>query len=101
MLQWFVYIVRCRNGTLYTGIATDVKRRLAEHESSTGRGARYLRGKVPLELLLARAAGSRETALRVEHRIKRLPRARKEELAREASLLDRIIEGEAGRASTA
>ena len=98
---WFVYVVRCADGTLYTGIATDVARRLAEHEGSTGRGAKYLRGRTPLELLLARATGSREIALRVEHRIKQLPRARKEELARKVTLLDRLLEEEAERATPA
>ena len=88
---WFVYLVRCKDGTLYTGIATDVARRLAEHGGSTGRGAKYLRGRLPLELLLARKLGSRESALRVEYRIKRLPRARKESLVRDLTLLDRIV----------
>ena len=89
--SWFIYLVRCKDGTLYTGIATDVARRLAEHDGSTGRGAKYLRGRQPLELLLARELGSRESALRVEHRIKRLPRAGKESLVRDVTLLDRII----------
>jgi len=98
---WFVYVVRCKDGTLYTGIATDVERRLAEHAGSAGRGAKYLRGRQPLELLLARAMGSREIALRVEHRIKKLPRSRKDELVSAAALLDRIVEEERERASSA
>lgn len=101
LTQWFVYVVRCKDGTLYTGIATDVARRLSEHESATGRGAKYLRGKTPLRLLLTRAANSRETALRVEHRMKQLPRARKEELLRDPAQLDRIVEEEAARAAPA
>jgi len=101
MAAWFVYVVRCRDGTLYTGIATDVARRLAEHEGSTGRGAKYLRGKTPLELLLTRVAGPREVALRVEHRIKQMPRPRKEELVRDATLLDRLLEEESARVTPA
>ena len=93
---WFVYVVRCGDGTLYTGIAKDVTRRLAEHTSGAGRGAKYLRGRQPLELMLARDAGSRELALRVEHRVKRLPRAKKEELVRDVEALDRMI-GEAAK----
>ena len=89
---WYVYMVRCGDGTLYTGIAKDVPRRLAEHEGSTGRGAKYLRGRQPLELLLTHEAGSREAALRVEHRVKRLPRARKEHLVMNAALLDELVE---------
>ncbi len=80
MPDWSVYIVRCRNGALYTGIATDVRRRIAEHARNDGRGAKYLRGKGPLELVFVTAAGSRENAQRIESRIKRLPKSRKEEL---------------------
>lgn len=74
-----LYIVRCANGSLYTGIATDVSKRLAEHESS-GRGARYLRGKGPLEVVFAEVVGDRATASRLEHRVKQLSRARKLQL---------------------
>jgi putative endonuclease len=80
MTQWSVYIVRCRDGTLYTGIATDVRRRIAEHARNQGRGAKYLRGRGPLKLVFVRAIGARGTALRVESRIKKLPKARKEAL---------------------
>jgi putative endonuclease len=89
--SWSVYILRCANGALYTGIATDVARRLEEHASGTGRGAKALRGRQPLELLVAREVGAREMALRVEHRIKRLAPVRKAELARDAALLERFI----------
>lgn len=74
-----LYIVRCADGTLYTGIATDVDRRLREHEGGV-RGAKYLRGKGPLELEFVEHLGSRSAASRAEHRIKRLERCRKEEL---------------------
>lgn len=77
---WFLYMLRCRDGTLYTGIATDVARRLAEHEGAGPRGARYLRGRGPLQLALSLAVGPRGDALRLEHRVKRLGRAAKEEL---------------------
>ena len=74
-----LYIVRCANGSLYTGIATDVSKRLAEHESSP-RGARYLRGKGPLEVVFAEVVGDRARASRLEHRVKQLGRAQKLEL---------------------
>jgi putative endonuclease len=77
---WSVYIVRCGDGTLYTGIALDVRRRIAQHARAAGQGAKYLRGRGPLRLVFARRVGSRGGALRAEHRIKRLPRTRKEEL---------------------
>lgn len=74
-----LYIVRCADDSLYTGIATDVERRVAEHESGT-RGAKYLRGKGPLELALVREVGDRATASVLERRVKRLTRPQKEAL---------------------
>lgn len=76
---WSLYLLRCGDGTLYTGIATDVERRLAEHLDGR-RGARYLRGRGPLELLFAEPVGDRTLASRAERRVKRLPRASKERL---------------------
>jgi putative endonuclease len=81
MAQWSVYIVRCRDGALYTGIATDVRRRIAEHAGNTGRGAKYLRGRGPLRLVFELTVDSKALALRLESQIKKLPKARKEELA--------------------
>ena len=80
MARWSVYIVRCGDGALYTGIATDVRRRIAEHARHDGRGAKYLRGRGPLRLVFARVIGSRGMALRIETRIKKLSKARKESL---------------------
>ncbi|HXU12257.1 MAG TPA: GIY-YIG nuclease family protein [Candidatus Binatia bacterium] len=80
MARWSVYILRCADGTLYTGIATDVRRRLAEHVRGGGRGAKYLRGRGPLRIVFARAVRTRGTALRLESRIKKLSKARKEAL---------------------
>ena len=77
--EYSLYIVRCRDGSLYTGIATDVDRRLREHESGN-RGARYLRGRGPLQLEFTQHLGDRATALRLEHRVKRLQREPKEAL---------------------
>ncbi len=86
--QFRLYIVRCADGALYTGIATDVERRLAEHEAGS-RGARFLRGRAPFELVFDEAAGNRAQASRLEYRVKRLPRRQKLELiARRLSLRD-------------
>ncbi len=74
---WHVYIVRTGDGTLYTGVTTDVARRIAEHRAGRGRGARYLRGRAPLEIVYRRKLGARGLALRVEWRLKRRPRADK------------------------
>lgn len=95
--DWWLYMVRCRDGSLYTGIATDVPRRLAEHAAPGGRGARYLRGRGPLKLVLQRRIGPRPLALRVEAGVKRLTRAGKEELAGRGDLLGRLIDRCAAR----
>jgi len=80
MARWFVYMVRCGDGALYTGIATDVPRRVAEHAQINGKGAKYLRGKGPLRLVFVKAIGTKGLALRVESQIKKLAKAQKEEL---------------------
>jgi putative endonuclease len=77
--RWSVYMLRCRDGSLYTGIATDVRRRVAEH-GTDAKGAKYLRGRRPLEVVFQADIGSRSLATRAEIRIKRLSRAAKEEL---------------------
>jgi len=77
---WHVYMLRCGDGSLYSGITTDVERRLTEHESGAGRGAKALRGRRPLQLVLAREVGSRGLAQAVESRIKKLAKTDKERL---------------------
>jgi putative endonuclease len=76
---WFVYILGCADGSLYTGIARDVEARLRAHAS--GRGARYTRGRGPLRLLFVEPAASHGSALRREAAIRRLGRAGKMALA--------------------
>jgi putative endonuclease len=80
MEVWHLYLVRAADGSLYTGIATDVERRLAEHGGAGGRGSKYLRGRGPVELAFDRPIGSHGLALKVEHRVKRLSRPDKERL---------------------
>lgn len=88
--SWSVYLLRCADGSLYTGIATDVARRFAEHGDSD-RGAKYLRGRGPLRLELCREVGNRSLASRVEHRIKRLPKTRKEALLKEPLAIEKLL----------
>jgi putative endonuclease len=86
--EYSIYIVRCNDGTLYTGIATDVERRIEEHQAGP-RGAKYLRGKGPLRLEFSEMIGDRSTAQQCEYRVKRLERERKEALiAGQCSLAD-------------
>ncbi len=76
--RWFVYVVRCSDGSLYTGIARDVAARMARHES--GKGARYTRGRGPLELCAKRRCASKSEALILEYAIKHLSRPAKQQL---------------------
>jgi putative endonuclease len=75
MERWFVYVARCSDGTLYVGVARDVAARMAAHDA--GRGARYTRGRGPLQVLATRRCTSHGDALRLEMAFKRLPRAEK------------------------
>jgi putative endonuclease len=75
MAKWHVYIVECADGTLYTGVATNVRRRIAEHDA--GKGARYTRGRGPIRLRYTAVKRTRSNALKEEARIKRLSRAEK------------------------
>lgn len=80
MNTWFLYVIRCKRGNLYTGITTDVERRLKEHARDGKRGAKCLRGRDPLTLVMKKRVGSKGTALRLEAKIKKLPKAKKEML---------------------
>lgn len=77
--EFSLYILRCADGTLYTGIATDVRRRVEEHRAGN-RGAKFLRGKEPLDIVFAEKVGDRALASRLEYRVKRLSRQQKLDL---------------------
>ena len=79
--NWKVYMLRCGDDSLYTGIAMDVERRLAVHRS--GKGAKYTRGRGPLELVYMEECGSHSDALKRELAIKALSRIEKEALCKE------------------
>jgi len=78
MNNWFLYLIRCRNGRLYTGITTDVERRFGEHESGDKKGSKYLRGKTPLTLVLKKRVGDKSMALKIEAKVKKMPKTKKE-----------------------
>jgi putative endonuclease len=80
---WQVYLLRCRDGSLYAGITVDLERRLGAHQ--TGRGAAYTRSRRPVELVYTEPARDHSAALRREAALKRLPRAQKLELVMTAS----------------
>ena len=76
--MWYLYILRCGDGSLYTGITTDVEKRLEAHRA--GKGAKYTRGRGPLELVYREECGTHSAALKRELEIKRLSRPDKEKL---------------------
>ena len=69
--RWWVYLVECRDGSQYTGIAVDVARRIDQHNA--GKGARYTRGRGPVRLVAKTGPMVRGEALRLEARVKQLP----------------------------
>ena len=80
--QWHVYLVRCADDTLYTGVAIDVRRRVAEHNGSGKAGARYTRARRPVTLVHQERAAGRSEAGKREYAIKQLPRSAKLALLR-------------------
>ena len=79
----FVYILRCADGTLYTGYTIDLERRIQQHQS--GRGARYTRTRIPVELVYSKSFRTRRAAMQREVEIKRYSRPRKMKLVQENS----------------
>lgn len=80
MAYWTIYIVRCADSTLYTGIARDAVRRVEEHNSGSRLAASYTRGRRPVVLVYQEAAASRSEALKREYQIKQMSRNDKERL---------------------
>ncbi len=89
MSVWFLYLIRCRDNSLYTGIAVDVARRFAAHQN--GSGAKYLRGRGPLELVFQKKIGSRSLATAVEIKVKKLSKVKKEDLIKSKTQIARIV----------
>ncbi len=83
--NWQVYILRCRDDTLYTGITNDLKKRLQTHNEK--RGARYTRSRLPVTLVYREEALSRSLASRREAAIKKLPRSKKLKLITESEIV--------------
>lgn len=81
-MSWCVYMLRCRDGTLYTGSTNDLTRRLAAHNAGTG--AKYTRSRLPVTLAYTEPCADRSTALRREYALKQLTRAEKEALIRQS-----------------
>ena len=82
-MMWFVYMVRCHDGSLYTGITTNVGRRVIEHNTSK-KGAKYTRSRRPVELAWRSHGMSVMTAAKNEYRIKQMTKRQKEDFLRTA-----------------
>jgi predicted GIY-YIG superfamily endonuclease len=85
MSQWFVYILRCIDGNLYTGVTTNLKRRLEEHNAGTA--SRYTRSRLPVKMVYKEKTKSRSTALKRELEIKSWPRHKKIDLIKSKNRL--------------
>ncbi|MFN3188572.1 MAG: GIY-YIG nuclease family protein [Candidatus Paceibacteria bacterium] len=85
-MQWYVYIVRCADGTLYTGVTTDLERRMTEHNGLTktanAKGAKYTKARRPVVLVYQEEVVGRGEAQRREASLRKLTRAEKEKLAK-------------------
>jgi putative endonuclease len=93
--NWFLYALRCADGTLYTGVTTHLARRETEHNA--GRGARYTAGRRPVVLIAAWRFSERSSAQRAEARFRRLPRVRKLALIAQGSSFEGAAFCEDGR----
>ncbi len=80
MTTWSIYLLRDETNSLYTGISTDVQRRLVQHQQGTRSGAKYTRSKKQLDLVYSCALGNRSLASRAEYRLKRLVKDEKEKI---------------------
>ena len=85
-MNWFVYIIRCQNNSLYTGVTTDVDRRFKEHAEQDNKCAKYLRGKAPLELACSFKVERKQKAYQLEYHIKRLSKQEKEDIVKTKAL---------------
>jgi putative endonuclease len=78
MNEWSVYIIRCDDSALYTGISTDVPRRVQEHRSGDWKAAKYTKSFSSIQLVYEILIGDRSLAAKIEYQIKKLPKQKKE-----------------------
>lgn len=100
--RWYVYMVKCSDGSLYTGVTSDVARRLTEHVRRGARSARYTRSHPVVGLAMLWRAKSRGEALSLEWHIHHSSRTTKEELVKTPALANRLVQtaGEGRRFTT-
>ena len=88
--MWSVYIIRCGDNSLYTGISNNVAKRFAVHQSGGTAAAKYTRCRHPLKLVFSQEVGTKSEASRIEYRIKQLPKGTKECLVRGMTSLSNL-----------
>jgi len=86
-MSWVVYILRCADNSLYTGITTDIKRRIIEHNNDNKKGAKYTRVRRPVALVYVEKRDSRADASRREYQLKKLSRDKKQQLIEHGNML--------------
>jgi putative endonuclease len=91
MNEWSVYIIRCDHSSLYTGISTDVPRRLREHRSGDWKAAKYTKSFSSIDLVYEILIGSRSLAAKIEHHIKKLPKQKKELIVSSCLSRDELV----------
>ena len=89
MKPWYLYVVCCSDSTLYTGITTDIKRRISQHNS--GRGAKYTKGRGPVKLMHIRQYKNRSDASKAESKFKKLKRAKKLQIINDFALPGELV----------
>ncbi len=81
-MTYYFYMLRCSDNSLYSGITTDLNRRVEEHNSGTSRSAKYTRAKKPVTLVYSEKHETKQAAMKREFQVKRLSKVKKEELIR-------------------
>lgn len=90
-VEWSLYLIRTHKGSLYTGITTDVSRRFLEHQSGGPKAAKSLKGKGPLLLEFQIDVGGHSSALKLEYKVKKLTKNKKEQLLKSTVLLTEMF----------
>jgi len=88
---WHIYIIRCKDNSLYTGVTIDIKRRFDEHQNDPKKGAKYLKGKKPLSLVWHKKIGSKQKAMQLEWKIKQLPKHKKELIVQKKLSINKLF----------
>ena len=90
--MYYTYIMRCEDGSLYTGITTDVQRRLKEHQGKLSGGAKYTKGRMPTKVEVVWQSDNRSLASKLEYRIKKLSKQDKELLIQDPQRMAQLLE---------